>query len=289
MLQQASRCSQRLLPGRCTVAPLRTTSKTSPLRRRTLQQHNISAANSGTPASIATKENSQYPDPTFCKAVLSAFPAQGTCFPEEARVLYSVEYAFLDVRSNEELDSEGKLLPKMPGVFHVPIYNFAKRYDAAKGRKVVDKTVNDKFLAAVEKLVPNKEQGLIIVCSGVPSRGKLRSTQALETLSEAGYKQLVVLNGGFPVSESWCMRPIALWPINDSTHHHYNLLQAWSVLFTNKLERRVVGFVIASGGTSIEQSTGVSSKGSGVSGKDVNSLLNELLMNYKDGGLYADA
>lgn len=66
-------------------------------------------------------------------------------------------------------------------------------------------------------------------------------------------------------------------------------MQAWTVLFTNKLERRVVGFVIASGGTSIEQSTGVSSKGSGVSGKDVNALLRELLMNYEEGGMYTDA
>lgn len=61
------------------------------------------------------------------------------------------------------------------------------------------------------------------------------------------------------------------------------------VAFTNKLERRVVGFVIASGGTSIEQKDGASSKGSGVGGKDVNSLLRDLLMNYQDGALYSDA
>ncbi len=53
------------------------------------------------------------------------------------------------------------------------------------------------------------------------------------------------------------------------------LVQEWSLKFTNKLERRVIGFVITSGGTSIEQRTDVSSKGSGVSGKSANTLLSD--------------
>ena len=136
-----------------------------------------------------------------------------------------------------------------------------KRYDSGLGRKVVDKIANTNFVAEVERQVKNKDQGLIVLCSGVPSQGEQRSVQALEKLKMSGYTKLVVLQGGYPT---------------------------WAVLFTNKLERRVVGFVIASGGTSIEQSTGVSSKGSGVSGKDVKSLLRDQLMNYADNGLYAD-
>jgi len=66
------------------------------------------------------------------------------------------------------------------------------------------------------------------------------------------------------------------------------LLQEWSLKFTNKLERRVVGFVVASGGTSIEQKGGMSSKGSGVSGKSVDCLLQEQLANYGPGGVYSD-
>lgn len=66
------------------------------------------------------------------------------------------------------------------------------------------------------------------------------------------------------------------------------LIQEWSLKFTNKLERRVIGFVITSGGTSIEQRTDVSSKGSGVSGKSANTLLNDQLMNYEVGGVYSD-
>ncbi len=64
--------------------------------------------------------------------------------------------------------------------------------------------------------------------------------------------------------------------------------QEWALKFTNKLERRVVGFVIASGGTSIEQRGGASSKGSGVSGKSVDDLLRDQLANYTAGAVYAD-
>jgi hypothetical protein len=91
------------------------------------------------------------------------------------------------VRSSVELESECKVLPKMPGVFHVPIVNFIKRYDAAKARKVVDKTANAAFVEEVERQVPDKAKGLILLCSGVPSQGEQRSTQGLEILRDAGY------------------------------------------------------------------------------------------------------
>ena len=115
-------------------------------------------------------------------------------------MLYSADYTFLDVRSAEELDSEGKILPKMPRVLHIPIVNFAKRYNATKGRKVVEKTANGGFVAQVEKSVPSKDQGLILVCSGVPSQGDVRSTLALQKLREAGYEKVVALKAGYAVS-----------------------------------------------------------------------------------------
>lgn len=115
-------------------------------------------------------------------------------------MLYSADYTFLDVRSAEELDSEGKILPKMPRVLHIPIVNFAKRYDATKGRKVVGKTVNDGFVAQVDKSLPTKDQGVILVCSGVPSQGDMRSTLALQKLRDAGYEKAVALKAGYAVS-----------------------------------------------------------------------------------------
>jgi rhodanese-related sulfurtransferase len=225
------------------------------------QQRKLSLSVSAATATAPGVKIPHYPDPAYIKAVIAAFPAQGTCNADEARVLYSENYAFLDVRSQEELESEGKVLPKMPNVFHAPIVKFSKRYDSVLGRKVVDKAPNANFVAEVGQKVLSKDQGLILLCSGVPSQGAQRSAQALEALRNAGYNNLVVLQGGYP---------------------------AWAVQYTNKLERRVVSFVIASGGTSIEQSTGVSSKGSGVSGKDTTSLLRDQLVNYAENCLYAD-
>jgi hypothetical protein len=65
--------------------------------------------------------------------------------------------------------------------------------------------------------------------------------------------------------------------------------QDWSLRFTNKLERRVLGFLIASGGTSIEQRGGGGSKASGVGGKGLEELLRDAQAPYMGAGIYADA
>ena len=65
--------------------------------------------------------------------------------------------------------------------------------------------------------------------------------------------------------------------------------QDWSLRFTNKLERRVLGFLIASGGTSIEQRGGGGSKASGVAGKGLDAMLRDAQAAYVAGGIYADA
>lgn len=86
-------------------------------------------------------------------------------------------------------------------------------------------------------------------------------------------------------------------PTDPLTHppipHTHKKKQEWALKWTNKLERRVVGFVIASGGTSIEQRGDgggggpIGSKGSGVAGKGAADLLAEAQANYREGGLYA--
>ncbi|KAI8469531.1 MAG: hypothetical protein J3K34DRAFT_423509 [Monoraphidium minutum] len=151
----------------------------------------------------------------------------------------------------------------MPRSLHAPITNYTKRYDAALGRKAVDKAAAPGFVAAVQRAARDPGQGLILVCSGVPERGALRAARAAELLQAAGYTRVAVLSSGFA---------------------------EWTIKFTNKLERRVIGFSIASGGTSIEQKDGGSSKASGVSGKSVEELVRDQLSNYQPpAGMYADA
>ena len=201
-------------------------------------------------------------------AAAAAFPA--AIDAEEARVLFADGgWALLDVRSALEADGEGRPLPRQPRSLAVPLSEWTSRYDPAAGRKVVVKPEADPeaFEARVSRAVAGASPspaGLIVLCSGVPdpAAGGLRAELAAEALRSAGVDlPVAVLEGGYA---------------------------AWSLKWTNKLERRVVGFVIASGGTSIEQRDGgVGSKGSGVSGKGVEDLMAEALLSYAPGGMYA--
>lgn len=199
------------------------------------------------------------------RAQLESGAVPPTVDAEEARVLYvEGKWALLDVRSEVEHESEGKVLPKMPRSLAAPLSAWTKCYDAAAGRKVVAKPPADgaAFVAAVRRLAPAADAGLVLVCSGVPcaAAGGLRCEAAAALLRDAGYARVACLSGGHA---------------------------AFALRWTNKLERRVVGFVIASGGTSIEQRDGASSKGSGVAGKGVDDLMRDALANYNAGGAYA--
>jgi rhodanese-related sulfurtransferase len=141
----------------------------------------------------------EWPEPAFCAAVRAALPAHGACGAEVARALYADGHALLDVRSALELDTEGKVLPQMPGVLHVPFVRFTKRFDAASGRKLVDKAPNDDFVAAVRRVAPDAARGLVVLCSGAPSQGVLRADAAADALRAAGYTRVVVLSRGYAV------------------------------------------------------------------------------------------
>lgn len=144
-------------------------------------------------------QTGEYPDPAFVAAVRAALPAHGVCGAEAARTLYADGHAFLDVRSALELESEGKLLPQQPGVFHAPFVSFTKRFDAASGRKLIVKEPNAGFLAAAAKALPDKTRGVVVVCSGVDDKGVLRAAAAADALRAAGHTRVVVLSRGYAV------------------------------------------------------------------------------------------
>lgn len=93
------------------------------------------------------------------------------------------------MRPEYELDEAGKVR----GCVNVPVYTAENKYDAAAGKKVLRKFPNDKFIAQVEKKIPNKETKLIVACSD----GKSYCMEALEALDEAGYENMVALKGGY--------------------------------------------------------------------------------------------
>ena len=98
-------------------------------------------------------------------------------------------YTYLDVRPEYELDEAGKVR----NCVNVPVYTAENKYDAAAGKKLLKKFPNDKFIAQVEKKIPNKETKLIVGCSD----GKSYSMDALGALDEAGYVNMVALKGGY--------------------------------------------------------------------------------------------
>ena len=168
------------------------------------------------------------------------------------------------MRSALEREGEGRPLPRQPRSLAVPLSEWASEFDAAAGKRKVVKPAVDaaKVSKVVAAAAPSQPAGLVVLCSGVPdpAAGGLRAALAAEALRPSAGLPVTVLEGGYA---------------------------AWALKWTNKAERRVVGFVISSGGTSIEQKGGEGSKGSGVSGKGVEDLLQESLVNYGPGGMYA--
>ena len=143
------------------------------------------------------------------------------------------------------------------------------RYDADLGRKRAARTrVDDaSFVAsAVAGLGGPGGRGgraVVCLCSGVPSldpSGRTRAEVAAAALVAAGaVDEAAFVAGGHP---------------------------AWGARFTLKLEERVVGFGVASGGTSVEQRLGGGSNAA-LKGADADALVEQALAPYRVGGVYA--
>ncbi|CAM6124578.1 unnamed protein product [Calypogeia fissa] len=149
-----------------------------------------------------------WPDPQFIQEVNEAFPDKGVATVDEARVLFTeLGYTYVDVRPSVEVDEIGKV----PGSINIPIKLGQKKYDAELKKKVLVKTDNPDFLKQIQKKFPDPETAKILVgCSN----GRTYSMDALVALDEAGYVNIVGLQGGY---------------------------YAWFKVFDNKLRRRMKG------------------------------------------------
>ncbi|PSC72476.1 domain-containing isoform A [Micractinium conductrix] len=131
----------------------------------------------------------RWPDPAFFQATLQAFPAKAVCDAEEARCLMDAGYAVLDVRSELESGSKGKLR----GSVMIPCVFQRQQFDAAAGQMVIDEQDNPGFLAQVARKFPRKDAPIIVMCGN----GKQFSIDVLEALEEEGYVNLVGMQGGY--------------------------------------------------------------------------------------------
>lgn len=156
----------------------------------------------------------EYGDPLFDKSVLEMFASGTECVAdvEQSRVLWDHGYDVLDVRDEHEIEFFGDFPNPPPGtiggVFEtivvsgpnkvraIPIVKTTGyRFDGEAGGKVfANKTRNRGFEEAVVTAFPNKDDAKIIVSC---SDGRQRAVAALEALEQLGYKNLVLLKGGF--------------------------------------------------------------------------------------------
>ncbi len=101
-------------------------------------------------------------------------------------MLYSEDgYVYLDVRPEIEVQEVGRVKNSV----NIPIQNATRKYDPEQKKKVVQRTPNDGFVAAVKKRFPDTGAKLLVACSD----GRKYSMDALMALDEAGYTNLTGL------------------------------------------------------------------------------------------------
>jgi len=130
-----------------------------------------------------------YPNPDWIAACKEEFPEYGMASTEQARTLFSPEigYTYLDVRSEFEINAVGKVI----GSVNVPLINAKKQF--VDGEQKVLQTVNAAFLEQIGKKFPNKATKIIVGCSD----GFNRTIQACMLMEQAGFTDIVAIEGGF--------------------------------------------------------------------------------------------
>lgn len=130
-----------------------------------------------------------WPVPEFMAKTVEAFPEKAIANHEETRVLLDHGYIWLDVRSKAEAEEE-----RIVGSVNIPLINATKKFDSEVGDRVLKQgKKNPDFMSQIEKKFKNKEQKILVGCSG----GRNRAIQALQMLDEAGYTNIVGIKGGF--------------------------------------------------------------------------------------------
>eukprot|EP00667_Euglena_gracilis_P008825 EG_transcript_8951 len=134
-----------------------------------------------------------FQEPSFQAATIASFPAKGAATPDEARVLWKLDgYSMLDLRSDMEGADRGRIRGPNKGSIDIPTFQAKSTYDVNLGKRVVTQQANGQWLEQVKARFP-KDAKIILVCSD----GDKRSQQAQALLSREGYRNLVVLSGGF--------------------------------------------------------------------------------------------
>lgn len=132
-----------------------------------------------------------YPNPAWIEACAEEFPEYGMASIEQARTLFSPEigYKYLDVRASYEIDTIGKVA----GSVNIPLINAKPQWNSETGSRDYVQTVNSDFMNQIQKAFPDKSTKIIVGCSD----GFNRTIQACMLMEEAGFSDIVAIQGGF--------------------------------------------------------------------------------------------
>jgi len=129
----------------------------------------------------------QWPNKDFIAETLAKFPDEGVANVEEAMVLWKeAGYIWLDIRSARLRD-----IGAVRDSVHVPWAFDKKRF--VDGKMEIDTTINENWLEEFRKKVPNKETKIMVA----DMDGRTHAIDALETMYEDGYENIVGIKGGF--------------------------------------------------------------------------------------------
>jgi hypothetical protein len=166
------------------------------------QALNVSAAYVPTNFKFGSHQEDEYPSPDWIEFCREEFKngGEGMATLEEARTLFGDEigYQLLDVRSDYELDLNGKVgnrraNPPVRESLHAPIFQVKKSIDQATFQLVLDPTPNPNFMATLQKLIPKKDTGVVIMDSDSLNR----SIQVAIMMEAAGYTNICIMQWGY--------------------------------------------------------------------------------------------
>ena len=211
--------SSRETPNRHTTMPAVLTSPAAPavalaLATRGRPSPRRLAPARALPPHVSVQYAPEYGDPKFDEDTRNEFNSgeEFVADVEQARVLWDDGWDVLDVRAAQEIEHFGKFPNPPPGtiggvfetivvsgphkVKEIPlITSTGYRFDPSANAKVFqNKTKNAEFMTAVRKNFPDTDTAKIMVTC---SDGRQRAVAVLEMLEDAGYKNLVLLQGGY--------------------------------------------------------------------------------------------
>lgn len=167
----------------------------------------VASAAVPSPAGVfsGTPEQALFEDPAFIAATFAAFPAKPYATIEEARVLWKKgNYVLLDIRSELE-GTEGRIRGPTKQSVDIPLFHATTSYDYGTEKRVVGVCANPRWLDIMKDNYPTDATILLMCGDGVG-----RSVQAQKLLAAEGFRNVVIMSGGYAAWDAFFDKKLAV-------------------------------------------------------------------------------